>query len=53
MQKTAKSLFIYLILFVYFCIRQRAIETGWWLSVGSSCVPSVASAEAMTLIRKS
>ena len=24
--------------------RQRVIETGWWLSVRSSCVPLVASA---------
>ena len=29
---------------MYLCPRQRVIETGWWLSVRSSCVPLVASA---------
>jgi hypothetical protein len=41
MQKTAKSL---LILYVYLCPRQRAIDKGWWFRVGSSCIPLVASA---------
>jgi hypothetical protein len=44
MQKNSQK-FAHFILYVYICPRQRAIETSWWLSVGSSCVPSVASAK--------
>ena len=28
--------FCFLTYSVYFCIRQRAVETGWWLSVKRS-----------------
>ena len=45
--------FCYLAYSMYLCPRQRAIETGWWLRVGSSLISKSWQHEEMRTVASS